>query len=327
MRRAWRWHGLGATLALAMSLHTPVAHAYVRAVNEAGMPLWWKVPCITMEMHIDPAPPDMTADQYFEAGVLAGRAWSYTTVACTGMSLSMARATGSTSDTGLDGINMIVFRQDSWCAHPASGQPTTSTCYPSNALAITTVFKSKTTGEIVDADMELNGVNFAWADLVAHPELAKSGTADFQNTLTHELGHVLGFAHPCYTPTDGSARLADNNGQPELDCTDSHLPSTILATTMFPSVDLSDTARRTLSPDDQQAVCDVYPASGSLCTTFPSHGCAVATSAPSIDSRIPSLLAIGALALALFVFFRRVRIMARVHPTKARAIKLKSRGW
>lgn len=144
---------------------------------------------------------------------------------------------------------------------------------PANALAVTTVFKSKTTGEIVDADMEINAVSFAWADLVADPAQASSGAVDFQNTVTHKLGHVIGLAHNCYSTSDGPAPLVDNTGNPEPGCGSADTPASVADATMYPVVALSDTDRRTLSPDDVQAACDIYPGQVAF---LGGAGCAVA---------------------------------------------------
>jgi hypothetical protein len=234
----------------------------------------------------------------------------------------MARQSAATSDTGLDGINMIVFRQDAWCEHPAPADPTQPYCYPANALAVTSVFKSKSTGEIVDADMELNAVRFTWADLVERPELPDGSTADFQNTLTHELGHVIGLAHPCYSSNDGPSRLLDNTGVPELDCTDPNLPAAVLNTTMFPSVATSDTARRVLSPDDQQAACDIYPAASAMCLPTPSsHGCSTLPSAPQPAGRAWLTILAGCLSAALLALALR----RTLRPARSRTTDVKSR--
>jgi hypothetical protein len=272
-----------------------------------------------MELYLGAPPPGLTADAYFSAAEQAGKVWSHKDLACTGLSIAMARQSAATSDTGLDGINMIVFRQDAWCEHPAPADPTQPYCYPANALAVTSVFKSKSTGEIVDADMELNAVRFTWADLVAHPELASGSTADFQNTLTHELGHVIGLAHPCYSSNDGPSRLIDNNGAPELDCTDPNLPAAVLNTTMFPSVATSDTARRVLSPDDQQADCDIYPAASAMCqSTQSSHGCSMLpTGQKPVGSARLTVVAACLSAMLLGLALRR-----KLRPTRSSTTNL-----
>jgi hypothetical protein len=114
-----------------------------------------------------------------------------------------------------DGENRIVFREEAW--PPALGPET---------LAITTIVYRRSTGEILDADIDVNAVDHAWSAT----DVPRPGANDVENTITHELGHFLGFAH-----------VAD----PEA--------------TMYGRSDPGDIAKRDLSPDDVRAVCEVYP--------------------------------------------------------------------
>jgi hypothetical protein len=91
-------------------------------------------------------------------------------------------------------------------------------------IAVTTTSFNPRTGEILDADIELNAVDF---------EFATDGRADrmdLRNTLTHEVGHVLGFDH-----------------------------SAVPQATMHGSAPLGDTNKRDLHNDDVDAACTVYP--------------------------------------------------------------------
>jgi hypothetical protein len=264
-----------ALMLMLFQLTTP-AHAYVRAVTDFGVPLWWRSPCISMDIYLGSPPPTLTADQFWKASQLAAQAWSHGDIACTGVSISMNKKTESTAAVGLDLKNVIVFSQDAWCQQSTSPEPAAPTCYAANAMAVTTLFKNNTTGEIVDADMEINAVNFAWADLLVNPTLANGNTADFQNTLTHEHGHVIGLTHNCYSANDGPAPLMDNTGNPEMVCGSADVPASVIDATMYPVVATSDTDRRTLSPDDRQAACDLYPSSQSTCGAGSGQGCSVA---------------------------------------------------
>jgi hypothetical protein len=303
-------HGLVfATVVGSLVLSATHAQAYVRAVTETGVPTWWRNPCITMQLYLgeNPLPPTMTADQYINAARLAGRAWSYPALTCTDLSITVQKESQATAEVGLDLKNVIVFRQDAWCENSDASE---GPCYPPNALAVTTVFKSTTTGEIVDADLELNAVSISWADLVADPALAEnSNTADLQNTLTHEFGHVIGLAHPCYSPNDGPAVLDDNTGNPEPDCSNPNLPLSVTEATMYPVVPMSDTQRRTLSPDDEQAVCDIYPYTFATCPAGSAQGCAMVAPTKDRPSRNWALGLVAGMAGLLLAFaFRRSRL-------------------
>jgi len=277
------------------------ALAYVRTVTTAGVPVWWRNPCINMDFLLGAPPPAMIGDAYLQAARTAAAAWSHPDLACSGLAISIHKTAETSAGIGFDGRNTIVMRQDTWCSDPPSTDPNEPPCYSANALAVTTVFRSTSTGEIVDADMEVNAVNVFWADLVKDPALATGSTADFQNMLTHELGHVIGLAHPCYTPTDGTPRLTDNLGQPELNCSAPDLPATVAATTMFPSVSIVDTSRRRLSPDDAQAACEVYPSSVSSCPSGESTGCSLAPPSSRSPGRVLPMAAPITLALLSFL--------------------------
>ena len=112
-------------------------------------------------------------------------------------------------------------------------------------IALTTVSYVASTGEIVDADMELNawggsgpsppGYYFTCVDgTVCDPRFPpQTGcvSTDVQDVVTHEAGHVLGLAHS----PDPTA-------------------------TMFASAPLSEISKRTLAPDDVSGICSIYPA-------------------------------------------------------------------
>jgi MYXO-CTERM domain-containing protein len=125
--------------------------------------------------------------------------------------------------------NLIVFRDDKW---PYEGS--------SNTLALTTVTYNLETGEIYDADMELNSADSA---------LTTSDTVvqfDLQSITTHEAGHFLGLAHSATTTA-----------------------------TMFPDYKPGDTELRTLDPDDVLGICAIYPAGSPIpasCDPTPRHG-------------------------------------------------------
>jgi len=146
------------------------------------------------------------------------RAWSRAGGCTSAVFVDGGEVTGLATNlerTSPDMENRVVFRADAW---PAELGPET--------LALTSAVYRRTTGVIVDADIDLNGVDHAWSTTT--PPL--DGHDDVANTLTHELGHVLGFAH-----------------------------SDVGDATMFARADLAETNKRDLAEDDITAVCDVYP--------------------------------------------------------------------
>jgi hypothetical protein len=177
-------------------------------------------------------------------------------------------------------------------------------------LAITTVFQVKPTGEILDADLEVNATTYTWGDYVAHPEqFVPLSTHDFQGAITHEFGHVIGLDHTCFSPggayADGTPvpRPTDNNGNPVPDCDPATNPPAIKDATMYVSVGstAAEVGLRSLSPDDLQAACEIYPFTTNFVCVAPtgsdgskSRGCSYSAQ-PGLGA-IASVLALLALA-------------------------------
>lgn len=127
--------------------------------------------------------------------------------------------------------NLVVFRDKNW-SHPSG---------PHN-IALTTVTYDVRTGEIYDADMEINTAGFGVTTSDGDVQ------TDLLSVITHEAGHFIGLTH-------------------SLDAT----------ATMWANYTTGDIGPRTLSLDDIAAVCDVYPAvdppvDKTTCNPIPRHG-------------------------------------------------------
>lgn len=113
-----------------------------------------------------------------------------------------------------ENANIIVFRDN-------------GTWNESHAMmALTTVTHRNSTGEIYDADIEINSSDYVYGIY----EKDGGDVVDFQNVLTHELGHVYGLSH-----------------------------STNISATMFPYSSTGETELRDLSRDDIEAISTIYP--------------------------------------------------------------------
>jgi MYXO-CTERM domain-containing protein len=167
--------------------------------------------------------------------------------------------------------NIYLFVDDEWMA---SG--------PGNALALTTVWYDWKTGEIYDADVEVNG---AAGDITNGDP---GDGADLLSIITHESGHFLGLDH---SPFNSSA-------------------------TMYTTYDPGHGNLRVLDADDIAGICAVYPpdrvAAGNECG--PRHGFSstcrkddsgCALSAGSTSSSAPWLALAAGVALGLLRRRRR----------------------
>jgi hypothetical protein len=246
------------------------------------------------------------------ASAEAVAAWSFPSVSCSDLRLTAVIEDPSSADVGYDRRNVITFRRDTWCRQPGRQddagveQPD---CYPSTALAVTSVFKNAKTGEILDADIELNAVDYSWGDRVALADAASPDTMDFLYAVTHEMGHVIGLDHPCYAPSDKQGRMNDNTGAPEVDCYGNPtLPDAIASSIMYPSVDLASakTTQRTLGEDDVQGVCDIYPHVHDFCPTPSDGGCHLAPDPDrSPNAGLVAFVLLGLLAVAAKLGLKR----------------------
>lgn len=121
-----------------------------------------------------------------------------------------------------------------------------------NTLAKTTVTFDVKTGLILDADIE---VNTAFNEVTLDDGRV---VYDLQSIMTHEIGHLMGIAH---TP--------------------------VLEATMFASYEPGQTSLRTLSQDDVDAACAIYPPSReATCDATPRNGlkvCPEAGAAPEAE--------------------------------------------
>ena len=274
---------------------SPSAAAFVRYLTDTNAPFFWAQISVPVTGYPnDFTQTSMTGAQVANAVQQAAAAWSAQTNACTYLELVPGLSTAPTPLAVNDGHNSLIFHSALWCHVGANGACNVE--YDSSALAVTTDTANTATGQILDADIEVNLVDYQWADVVEDPSLADD--MDLQNALTHEMGHLIGLDHTCFdalTSTTG-VRPDDNNGNPIPDCT--MASAAVKATTMFPSATPGDIEKRTLAPDDQNAVCTIYPADDPPPPPVDGgcEGCVVGAGADP-GARV-ALVALGAVVLA-----------------------------
>jgi MYXO-CTERM domain-containing protein len=203
------------------SMDLAEASSYVRGTTHdsekpcAGeiKPVYW--PVVEVPWVLDDACSDDVGVDACEAAVVASfQAWQ--DVSCAYLAFPYrGRMTNAPIgyDTGGSNLNVVKWFESDWPGMP--GQV---------ALTLTTVGCS--TGQLKDADLLINGVD---ASFTVAP-VAGEGRSDIQNTITHEAGHVAGFAH---------------SPDPE--------------STMFATASMDESKKRDLTTDDAQGLCDVYP--------------------------------------------------------------------
>jgi len=282
------------------------AAAYVRYKSSSGKTFKWPQSCVPLVAYPQDLTAMMTTEEILGAVDAAATTWSNGGDACTYLQISVSSSTGPTPHANNDGANNVIFRSANWCKLMANGACDPAVPYDPAALALTSVSASTSTGTIRDADIEVNATQFSWADLVTHSELRGGGQPfhDLQNAVTHEMGHLIGLDHTCYLQPPAPL---DNNGIPIPDCQDAS--PDVLATTMFPSANPGDIDKRTLAPDDQQAVCDIYPADQDPMVCMPmakSSGCSWATAGARGSGAVLSLVVVG-MALVLAARTRKRR--------------------
>lgn len=146
-------------------------------------------------------------------------------------------------------VNVVLFQDDRWVYRGIDA-----------TLAKTSVTYSDTTGEIYDADIEINTAN----NTMTITDDPRRVQYDLQAIITHEVGHFIGIAHSPYFDA-----------------------------VMYASYEPGSTAERELEEDDIEAVCTIYPPnSGVMCNTTPKNGFS-ATCPDEEDSGLCSVSSVG----------------------------------
>lgn len=294
---------LGAALALGAVVLAPAeAHAWcqmvsgnvrpsaeepcVLAANHEGIhPLSWRRRCTSISVSEALPPTDLTIDEV--RGVLETSFATWTTVDCggatTGLDVDVLTETNlcteAVHNTNGRNVHSILFVQEGWSSDRA---------HDPRAYAVTYVWHDPNSGEIYDADIEINESRGTYT--VCPEDGCTDGRIDFPNVLTHEIGHYFGIAH---TPDDPFA-------------------------TMYASAPAGETIKRSLTTDDTTALCTIYapgtlpeacdpaPRGGLDLTCAPPGNCGCR--APGTDRGAPTRgAALAAIVLVAVLGGRRLR--------------------
>ena len=272
--------------------------------TKAGHYLFWESGCVYVT--VDSAGTTAIAgDGEFTVIDASIATWNNDTHTSTCSYLQVIEDPKKPVEVGKDNTNVIKFRDDQWCRPAINGDP--MRCYSPAAAGITTATfvddaTSSRDGAIVDADIEINGVNFAIS--VNQQTLSQQPChAELQNTMTHELGHLHGLEHTCLAP--GDPPRIDNNGNAVPACSGNTDPAIINAT-MYNFQDCGETKKETLDPDDENAICVIYPNAKDpkTCSRVGAGGGCCSTGG---DPRGPLVLSV---IVGFLVFRRRTRILS-----------------
>jgi len=287
--------------ALASLLAAAPALAFVRSVaQDTNVPLSWKTPRVTFVVnpnHFNSIPGCASAGAAMALVRASFPAWNEAkypggTKVCTSFQFVDGGDSQSTTlgyTQGAQNENLVVFRSglcsaetDPACTNPpkdAQGLPELGACIQKTncwehdatigaggTIALTTVTYDPSTGEILDADMELHDWNgdanaatgwYFTCPGPPAPTCSNTGASlysegdciyiDVGNTVTHEAGHMLGLDHCKVGGTSATA------------CPNSGTPLNPEYPVMAPTAATGDTDKRTLKPDDIVGVCTIYP--------------------------------------------------------------------
>ena len=189
------------------------AAAYQRIRNSFGIPIFWSE--TTLPYYIGKAGSrDIGDGSELEAIQEAARRWS--SVACSALRLEFKGFLDEPKAIFLpNAANQNVI----YWVEPPEIWP-----FPQDTLALTSL-QYKATGEIEDADIQLNGHLFRWSTTTPPQEERH----DVLNTVVHEIGHLLGLDHSLHPDA-----------------------------TMYAEAPLGEVQKRDLANDDIEGLCSIY---------------------------------------------------------------------
>lgn len=188
---------------------------------DKGSPVWWKERCVAWGVElggskaIAQSTVEQTAKSAFAAWTGSSCATGPITIAANEGQPIPASCTAVGYVKGAkNNVNEIIFHDDKWPYNDGV-----------NTLALTTLTFNADTGQILDADIELN----TQSNMISTEVPVPQNSFDLLSILTHEVGHFFGLAHSGHTEA-----------------------------TMYSMYKPQSVSMRTLSADDVSGICAVY---------------------------------------------------------------------
>ncbi len=162
---------------------------------------------IVISPNLRTKPPAVSNEHLVQAVERSADSWQTAARSCAQLPILVSPTTRRMANE--DGINLIAFRNETWCHNDRCGHLST---FHSAAQGMTTTYPRGLKGAAVrEGDIELNGVHYSWrvgsTPQVGRPSYVEPGlrTAALDEVLVHELGHVLGLPDVCLRSHSGGA--------------------------------------------------------------------------------------------------------------------------
>jgi hypothetical protein len=238
--------------------------AYVQTENPTGAALYWPIRDFELWYDSEGVTTIVDNEEFVELDK-AFATWQTDSESCgvtddAGTPIPAIRFVSNSegpAGVGNDGLFAVKFHETFWGRELEDGMMME---YNDNAAGLTTLFfvndeDSKRNGEIVDADIEFNGVHFTvWRE---GDTPVPDSAAELGNTATHEIGHFLGLDHTCW---DGAGpRRETSEGQPVPPCSpQASLTAEVTEATMYNFQDFEETKKKTLEDGEREFICAHY---------------------------------------------------------------------